>query len=160
MMMPNCRKDDYYNQDFLVKEDSDFIDGFDWCVEMAVDNFFDNNMYGLLDEETYLGKILSEELPENLQENYVMEYNLPKNAPKTPEERKCKTYADLIRLHLLAWIEMERNEIITSMIDNSDKEVYQAIRNKRLKDNEKLYGTDKYKEYYNTRKVEYSDDNE
>ena len=160
MDMPNCRKDDYYNQDFIEKEDADFLDGFDWCVEMAVDNFFDNGMYGILDEESYLGKILSEELPEDMQETYVMEYAFPKADPKKPEERKCRTYADFIKLHMLAWIEMERNELITSMVDNTDDETYKMLRNQKLKDNEKLWGTDKYKVYYDTRKFKYTGEKE
>lgn len=156
MEFPDCRNDDYYNADFLDGDNSKFIDGFDWCVEEVVDNFFDNDMFDLLDEGTYIGKILSEKLPESLQEEYVMEFNFPKFAPRKAEERKCKTYADLIRLKLLAWIEMERNELITSMIDKlsiENKDLSTAIRNKVLKDNEK---SDSPKEYYDTRKYKWT----
>ena len=43
MMFPECRNDNYYNEDFLTKTDKEFVRGFDWATEMAVDNFFDNN---------------------------------------------------------------------------------------------------------------------
>jgi hypothetical protein len=156
MEFPDCRNDNYYNANFLDKKGIDFVDGFDWCVEMVVDNFFDNDMFDLLDEETYIGKILSEELPESLQEEYVMEFNFPKFAPRQAEERKCKTYADLIRLKLLAWIEMDRNDLIVSMIDKlsiENEDLATAIRNKVLKDNEK---TEYPKEYYDTRKYKWT----
>lgn len=156
MEFPDCRRDDYYNADFLDGKNTEFINGFDWCVEMAVDNFFDNEMFGLSDEESYIGKILSEELPENLQEEYVMEFSFSKLTPRIKEERKCKTYADLIRLKLLAWIEMERNELIVYMIDKlfiDNEDLAIAIRNKVLKDNEK---SDSPKEYYDTRKYKWT----
>ena len=149
MLFPNCRDDEYYNQDFLNGQDSEFVRGFDWAVEMAVDNFFDNDMYELADNDSYLGHILNKKLPEDLREEYDMEFSFPCDSPKEDEHRVVETYADLIRYKLLEWIEMERDELITSMIDHMDEDVYKALRNKTLKDNEKQ---EKPKEYYDTRK--------
>lgn len=149
MMFPECRRDDYYNQDFLNGTDQEFIRGFDWCVEMAVDNFFDNDMDELSDSESYLGHILSEKIPELMQEEYDMEFSFPYDGPRPDESRKVETYADLIRYKLLDWIERERDQLITSMIDNMDEDIYKALRNKVLKDNAK---SDNPKEYYDTRK--------
>ena len=43
---------------------------------------------------------------------------------RADEERTVETYADLIRFELLRWIETERNELITSMIDSMSDEEY------------------------------------
>lgn len=45
----------------------------------------------------------------------------------TTEKRKIKTYADLIRSKILDWIEMERDQLITSMIDAMGDE-YEEIK--------------------------------
>lgn len=115
MIMPDCRNDEVYNVKNLKKADKEFIDGYDWATEMEVDNFFDNNMGELEDEETYLGRILCEELPKSLQEEYEMEFTF---GDRESETRQTKTYADLIRFKILEWLEMGRNELITSMIDS------------------------------------------
>jgi len=141
---PDCRNDDYYNEDFLVRKDSDFVQGFDWAAE-AVDNLF-NNLETMTDESDHLEKFLTEPIPEHMQEDYTMEFKFPE--PKK-EERKVKTYGDYIRYKILCWLESERNELITSAIDGMDENLYQAIRNKVLRDNQKKKNP---KEYYNTRK--------
>ena len=126
-----CREDDTYNQAFLNEKDSEFLRGFDWAVEMAADNFFDNDMDGLADEKSYIGHILCEKLPKSLREKYTMEYTF---GDREEEERTVKTYADLIRYRLLNWIEMTRDELITSMLDNMDEAEYTAIKKKVLKE--------------------------
>lgn len=123
--IPDCRTDEYYNEKYLNDKDKEFVAGFDWCVEMAVDNFFNNEMNGLTFPETYLGHILSKKLPEDLQKEYEMEYTF--NDLKT-EIRKVETYADLIRAKILEWIETQRDELITSMIDNMNDDEYEAKR--------------------------------
>ncbi len=149
MLFPECRRDDYYNQDFLNGQDAEFLKGFDWCVEMAVDNFFDNDMDELVDPDSYLGHILCEKVPDHMKEEYDMEFTFPEQDVRADESRKVETYADLIRYKLLSWIEMERDQLVTSMIDNMDETIYQALRNKVLKDNAKRENP---KEYYDTRK--------
>ena len=147
MLFPNCRDDHYYNQDFLDGTDAQFLKGFDWAIEMTVDNFFDNNMFGLQDEDGYLAHTLNDKIPEPIQIKYAIE-SANKFNPWFEEERKVITYADLIRIKLLEWVEMHRNELITSMIDNMDDEIYTALRNKTLKDNDKKENP---KQYYDTR---------
>jgi hypothetical protein len=90
--------------------------------------------------------MLNKELPDYLKEKYEMEFTF---GDRDNEEREIKTYADLLRMKLLEWIEMERNELITSMIDNMDEDIYNAIRNKVLKENQEK---DNPKEYYDSRK--------
>jgi hypothetical protein len=147
-MFPECRNDNYYNEDFLGREDKSFVQGFDWATEMAVDNFFDNNFDSDMpvEEDGELSIMLNKELPDYLKEKYEMEFTF---GDRDNEEREIKTYADLLRMKLLEWIEMERNELITSMIDNMDEDIYNAIRNKVLKENQEK---DNPKEYYDSRK--------
>lgn len=119
------RTDETYNQKYLNREDKEFLRGFDWCVEMAADNFFGNEMFGLVDEDGHLGHVLCEEVPESMQEEYEVE-TLEGETIKI----RVRTYADLIRSKLRDWMEMERDELITSMIDDMDDDEYEANREK------------------------------
>ena len=119
--IPDCRRDEFYNQRFLSGDNKAFIDGFDWCAENAVDNFFSNNYD--YDDGTEIAHFLNQKVPECLREKYVMEYTFG-NRPD--EERTVENYSDLIRAELLAWIESERNTMITGMIDDMSDEEYAA----------------------------------
>ena len=119
--IPDCRRDEFYNQRFLSGDNKAFIDGFDWCAENAVDNFFSNNYD--YDDGTEIAHFLNQKVPECLREKYMMEYTFG-NHPD--EERTVETYSDLIRAELLAWIESERNTMITGMIDDMSDEEYAA----------------------------------
>ena len=125
--IPDCRTDEDYNPKYLNESDKREVAGFDWCAEEVVDNFFDNEMFGLEDEDSYLGHILAQEVPEYLQEEYTMEFA---DGGKDDEDRVVRTYADLIRFKLLQWIECGRNEFIVSMIDNMSEEEYTANKEK------------------------------
>ena len=144
MMLPDVRNDDHYNEDFLNGMDKRDLLGFDWATE-AVDNLF-NNEEMLTDDSDYLEKVLHEPLPESLKDEYDMTFCMP---DRENEHRKVETYGDYIRMKILEWLEMERNELVTSMIDNMDDDEYNALRNKVLKDNEKKENP---KEYYDSRK--------
>lgn len=120
----DCRRDTTYNQKYVGEKDKLFLRGFDWAVEMVVDNFFDNEMFGLQMGDGYFAHYLNHELPEDMKEEYVMEYT----DGRPDEVRKVKTYADLVRMKLLEWIEMDRNELITSMIDDLSEEEYGKIK--------------------------------
>lgn len=115
--IPNCRTDEIYNEKNLNNRDKEHLLGFDWCTEMAVDNFF-NNLDVYFDSDSYLMHLLNERLPKDMQEEYEMEYTYADDENKS-EMRKTETYADMLRFKILDWIEMERNELITSMIDNA-----------------------------------------
>jgi hypothetical protein len=144
MMLPDCRNDDYYNKDFLDGSNEEFVRGYDWATE-AVDNLF-NNMDSLTDGSDHIEKFLDEPLPECMQTDYEMDFAFQDQAT---EHRDVKTYGDFLRMRILEWLEMERNELITSMIDDMNEELYKAIRNRVLKDNAE---SDSPKEYYDTRK--------
>ena len=114
--IPDCREDEYYNFDALKDQDQEFVQGFDWCAEMAADNFFDHFLF--CDEDSYIGHILNQEMPESMQEEYEFERTFaPDNEIGNTEIRQVKTYADLIRSKMLDWIESCRNNLIVGIID-------------------------------------------
>lgn len=126
--IPDCRTDEYYNEKYLNKYDKEFVRGYDWCDEMAVDNFFDNlDVY--FDSDSYIMHLLNEKLPKEMREEYEVERTYTEDDNKI-EKRKVKTYADLLRSRILDYIEMERDELITSLIDNMDEEEYAEIKAK------------------------------
>ena len=114
--IPDCRDDEYYNFDALKGQDQEFVRGFDWCTEMAVDTFMDN--FVDTEGDSYIAHILNQELPEYMQGEYTVENTFTlDNAIDKTEIRQVKTYADLIRSKILDWIESERDELIVSIID-------------------------------------------
>ena len=133
--IPNCREDENYNEKYLNKKDKEFLAGFDWCMESAVDNFFDNNYKAGFDEGDFVGHEVLQELPEVEKDSYVMEFNF---GERKAEERKIETIIDKIRYEILAWIECERDMLITSMIDAMDEEEYHNIKSEVDKENENV----------------------
>lgn len=110
--IPDCRTDEVYNEKNLNEDDKQFVKGFDWCVESAADCFFDNlDVY--FGDDSHLMHVLNEELPQGLKGKY--EVYLGSGATDT---RDITTYGDLLRARMLEFIESERDELITSMIDN------------------------------------------
>ena len=103
--IPDCRTDKYYNQKYLAGDDVSFVEGFDWCAEKAVESFFDN-----MDIYTQEFDIKGEDM------NLV---RFLENHPKIAEQLKES---------LLHYIEMQRDELITSMIDGMDKDLYEKVR--------------------------------
>jgi hypothetical protein len=111
MIFPNTRKDDYYNQEFLNKNDKEVITGYDYAVEAAL-NLFDNlNAY-------------QEELNDMLEEDDNPIFKVL-NFYAIIEE-KSNTIQNIVR----DWLENGRDDLITSMIDNMDENEYETNRNK------------------------------
>lgn len=121
--IPDGRTDENYNQKYLKEDDHEFLRGFDWCVEMATDMFFDNFFDELGDD--HLVHVLREETPDCLQYEYEFPFTFAKPHAET---RKVKTYADLLRSRMLSWIEDQRDMLITSMIDGYDEEEFKKIK--------------------------------
>lgn len=123
--IPDCRTDENYNEKYINKEDKTFLRGFDWCAEMTVDNFFDN-MDVYFEQDSHIMHVLNEELPEDIKGEYtVCESPFMEHGEET---RKVETYADLIRREILDYIEMGRDQLITSMIDGMDEDEYKKIK--------------------------------
>ena len=124
--IPDCRSDENYNEKYLNKKDKEFVSGYDWCAEEVVDNFFDNlDVY--FDDDSHLMHVLKEEMPESMQYEEEIEWSF---GQREPEKREIKTYLDLLRSKIQEWIEDERDELITSMIDNMDDNEYELIKAK------------------------------
>ena len=127
--IPDCRTDENYNAEKLSNDDKQFVNGYDYCVEMAADSFFDN-LDVFFGEDSHIMHALNEELPKYLKESYDIEFEYHGEQQKVT--RDVETYADLIRVRMLDYIESQRDELIVSMIDNAsdgattdDEESYQ-----------------------------------
>ena len=152
MIIPDCRSDIHYNEDFLNKDDKQYIAGFDQCtdtMDSAIEVIKTDGFITLEDEfegisetlATVLGKELPADVKKKLSENYIEEF---------------ETYADVLKYELFQYIELERNEQITSMIDGMPEDEYEKNRKEALKRNEE---SENPKEYYDTRKL-YNTENE
>lgn len=108
-LIPDCRTDEAYNEKYLNKEDRTFVNGFDYCTEQAVDGFF-YNLDVYFDDDDKLMELLQAELPED------------------EKQENATTYADLLKNKLLEWIESERDELITAMLDDMDDDEYEEIK--------------------------------
>lgn len=118
---PDCREDMTYNQDFLKATDKQFVRGYDWCSEEAVDNFFDNlDVY--MEDSDPLYVMLQELLPEDETDEYEVE----RTFGGAVEHRTVETYGDKLRAAMMDWLESRRNEMITAMIDDMTQKDYDA----------------------------------
>lgn len=140
MLVPDCRTDETYNEDFLNEKDREFIRGYDYAIRMALDNGF-NNLDDLI-EDNYVLRRMNEQLPEADRITYEEPYG------DEGETRETVTHADLIRYKLLQWAEDERDNLITAIIDEMDDEEYEKLRAAALARNER---SEHPKEYKNTR---------
>ena len=139
MLFPDTRLDETYNEDFLNADDTNFVQGYDCAVDEIV-NLFANNL-----------DVYERELTELCPADHVPE-----------EDEAFATRKDLYEI-LLAnkevicavlkdWLEAERNEIVTSFIDNMDDEEYEMIKSEAVKRNAEC---DRPKVYCDTRSFKY-----
>ena len=96
--IPDCRTDEYYNEKYLNEKDKEFVSGFDYCTKSAVECGFANI------EDFF----------------YELEIDV------RPSDVKKVTEA--VEKWLLDWIESQRDEMITSIIDYMDEEEYKKIK--------------------------------
>jgi len=121
MLIPNGRTDEAYNQKYLDTLDKVELFGYDWCVEI-VKSFFDNtDVY--FDDDSYLMHLLNQRLPKCAVDEYDV-YSVDGDV----EHCTAETYLDLLKGALLNYLEADRNELITSMIDDMDEEEYEKIK--------------------------------
>lgn len=113
--IPDCRDDDVYNFENLNAQDQDFVKGYDFCADYAVDSFM-SNLQDEFPADSFLGHALSTELPEYLQDSYEWEVG------GQTEERHILTYGDLLYSKLIDHIESMRDELIVGMIDGYEGE--------------------------------------
>lgn len=112
MKMPNCRTDECYNQKYLEESDRAWIYGYDYAVEQIISMIqWNTEIYPELDE--------------------ILDY------------RKAVALVDkkgILCDSIKDWAEMQRNELITSIIDNMNDEEYDAIKEKVDGRSEKVDG--------------------
>ena len=127
MRIPNARTDKYYNQKYLRKEDERFLRGYDFATEVVLESLFHN-----LDfiESDYIEKFFNEPLPESMQGERYLCIDSFQEEP-TMEERPIRTYGEYIYAKVLEWIELDRDELVTSMIDGYDEEEYERLRKEK-----------------------------
>jgi hypothetical protein len=117
--IPDCREDEVYNEKYLVDRDKQFVDGYDWCLECAVDNFWDNlGVYFGIDSAVRF--FLDQKLPEKMRDEYEVEWKYFGADGDASSTRKVETIGDLLRSNMLDWVERQRNELITGMIDGME----------------------------------------
>ena len=118
--IPSVREEGPYNEKNLNVTDSSTLQGFDWCAEEVVDNFF-NIVEDFVDCGSVLMDFLNKPVPEDMQQEYEMEFRF---GNRENEKRVVKNYGDYLRYLLLDHIERERDELVVSMIDgyNDDEE--------------------------------------
>lgn len=117
MIFPNCREDIDYNQAYLDNIDKEYLNGMDFQADQAL-NFF-NNMDAYEDEFDIEGEDI----------NLIHFLNNHKKILKKLTE--C----------IDDWLESQRDQMITSMIDNMDEAEYKS--NKEKNKSDKFYDTRK-----------------
>lgn len=96
--IPDCRKDENYNYNKLKENDKEHLDGYDRAVVLMHEAFdFSFESDSLLE---YVGSI---KLPDSM------------------KQEDCETVKDLLFLFMTNHMEMSRDEIIVSMIDNYEE---------------------------------------
>ena len=127
--IPDCREDEVYNEKYLVDRDKQFVDGYDWCLECAVDSFWDNlGVY--FGGDSAVRFFLDQKLPEDMRDEYEVEWKYFGADGDTASVRKVETIGDLLRSNMLDWVERHRNELITGMIDNMEPEKLREIKDR------------------------------
>ena len=128
MEIADVRTDEDYNQNYLDKKDKEFVEGFDYCMDIAVDSFFDNapDAFQLLGSD-YLEKVFSAKLREYLRD----EIEVPTTFPGDVKRVKIDTYGELIWEMLRVWVESSRDELIVSMLESYSDEKYEKLKAER-----------------------------
>lgn len=103
--IPDCRTDNNYNEKYLNEKDREYLEGFDWCVKTVLESFTDNmNIYK--DEFDINGVALN------------LAWFLENNQEVAEKLKEC----------MIHFSEMERNTLITAMIEGMDEEEYKEIK--------------------------------
>lgn len=115
-----------YDEKYLNEEDKAKLRWFDWCLEMGVEDFFDN-IEDVFPEDSFLGKILSMEVPADKRSVWRYESSWYKEDDGSAQliDHEVVTYADLLRMVCFEHIDSERESLVTSLIDGMDEKDYQ-----------------------------------
>lgn len=97
--IPDCRTDENYNEKYLVGKGKAFVAGFDHAVKTVLNLLYNLDVYPKLEE------LLDD-----------------KKAVITDGK------ADIVREAIDHWCEMERDAVITGLIDGMDEEEYSKVK--------------------------------
>lgn len=129
--IPDTRNDDYYNEDFLDKISKSCLVGYDFALDQII-----NLIGGNLD-------IYSDDLNELCPEDHEIEedeaYSKRDDLYEILEDNK-----EIICAIIKDWMERNRDELVTSMIDGMDDEEYEGIKAEALKSGKEYYDTKHY----------------
>ena len=125
---PESKEPNPYYEGYLNKEDKKFINAYDYTVDEA-DNFF----YNL---DTFVDDIESEDFDIDKVDMTLLEADEIPEADKanaTRETRIMLWFKESLAQHF----EMNRDELVTSMLDNMDEKEYQKNYNKFWREEKK-----------------------
>lgn len=112
--IPDCRTDENYNQKYLDDTNAEFIAGFDWARIFGVESCFDNmDIY-----EDAIKEIEAETEEEQALLDFCEKH-------KEAAEAAFKALLESVKDSILDYIEMQRDELITSMIDNMGEKEFE-----------------------------------
>lgn len=128
--IPDCRTDEAYNEKYLNEVDSECITGYDFSIEDNINNFF-NNISNWEDDIAYaLG--LSEEEAINIEETLLDSDKDIEDYEESEIKEMGVVTALLITLkqRMLEWAEINRDEMIVSMIEHMKDSEYKELKAK------------------------------
>lgn len=97
--IPDCRTDENYNEKYLVGENKAFVMGFDHAVKTVLNLLYNLDVYPDFEE-------LLDDKKAIIVDGKV----------------------EIVRESIDHWCEMERDEMITGMIDGMDEEEYRKVK--------------------------------
>lgn len=109
-------KENSYYEGYLNDKDAEYVAGFDWVTDLVLRNLFHEGNA----EDVY--DILVENV-ENISKNEKLIVDL-----KTLPNDDRKDIVKAIKFLVLDHIEMDRDELITSMIDNMDDDEFAKLK--------------------------------
>lgn len=134
--IPNCREDENYNEIFLNESDSQYIYGYDICVNENIDNFFNN----LMDWEDDIREALfldsedeDADIPIDIDYEVIWDDDMYYSDYQEEDLGKMSSITRLFLLlkeRMLEWAECNRNEIITGLIESMDDDEYEELKKK------------------------------
>lgn len=134
-LIPDVRNDDTYNDQFLDEKDENFVAGYDTAFEEIITLFADNL-------STYEGE-LTELCPEGYTPESDEAFSKREDLYSIVEDNK-----EILCAIIKDWLEAQRDEIVTSMIDSYDADYYGELKAEAVKRNPELE-----KVLYDTRKL-------
>lgn len=152
--IPDCRTDEHYNEKYLDEKDSQVILGYDYSIEDNIENFF-NNIEIYADDIAYALGLSEKSL--NIDEDLLDSDKDIEDYGKDEIKDMGIANALLVTLkqRMLEWAENNRDEYITSMLDNMNDKEYESLKAKADKGEYKnaLVRHDEYMEKYNAGEI-------